>query len=193
MRCRYLISSLAGIAILMATAASPAEGIHLTEHTVADAGRTRVIAFSVATPPQTDRELLCEVADSDVLEIAGPATIGAGRPIGYVRVRGVRPGVTTLTVDGSPLSIEVVKPRGPERRDRYEPRIVGPVRGWASGTREDCSNAERRTVSAESYRNCRSTQKPQSRSFGSDTNDAQRYARGPRPNAIVSGSSPPSS
>ena len=131
MRCRFLISSLAGIAILAATATSRAEVVHLTERTVADAGRTRVIAFSVSTPPQTDQELPCEVADPDVLELVGPATIGAGRLVGYVRVRGVRPGSTTLTVDGSAMAVEVVTPRGPQRSDRYQPRIVGPVTGAA--------------------------------------------------------------
>ena len=87
MRCRFLISSLAGIAILAATATSPAEVVHLTEHTVADAGRTRVIAFLVVTPPPADQELPCEVADPDVLEIVGPATIGAGRPCSGARAR----------------------------------------------------------------------------------------------------------
>ncbi len=137
MRCRILIWSLAGIAILTATATSPAEVVHLTEHTVAEVGRTRVIAFSMATGPQTDQELPCEVADADVLEIAGPATIGAGRLVGCVRVRGVRPGSTTLTVDGSALAVEVVMPRGPVRRDHYQPRIVGPVTGavvWGAWT-----------------------------------------------------------
>lgn len=118
-----------GSVVAAESAAANVRVEHLTERTVADAGRTRVIAFHVVPAPAENLVLDATVTDSSVLEIAREATVAAGRSIGYVRVRGLREGASKLLIDGAPIDVRVTAGRGPADRRQLEPRIIGPATG----------------------------------------------------------------
>lgn len=97
--------------------------------TVAEVGRTRIVAFEVAAPPGKDEKPPAEVADASVLEVVVPPAVLKGRTTGYVRIRGLKAGETELRVGGAALRISVVEPRVPETA---RPAIVGPADGAAA-------------------------------------------------------------
>lgn len=120
----------AGCGLLLAAAAPASPGVRpLGPRTIAEVGRTRVIAFRVEPPATTDRAVATSVSDPDVLSIRRPAFAGAGAPIGYVRVRGESPGHATLTIGDACLDVDVVASRIPAAAALVAPHIVGPVSG----------------------------------------------------------------
>ncbi len=94
--------------------------------TVAEAGRTRIIAFAVEAAPEKDESPKAEIADPAVLEIVVPPAVLKGRTTGYVRVRGLKPGATDLRVGDASIRVTVVDPRVPAAA---RPAIVGPADG----------------------------------------------------------------
>jgi hypothetical protein len=118
------------VALLVASGLAHASDAvtHLSTSTVAETGRTRVIAFRAAPAPDR-RRFDAAVSDERVLTIVRGAAVLADEGIGYVRVRGERPGTCVLTVGGAPLEVRVVEPRGPGADDA--PRIIGPADGAA--------------------------------------------------------------
>jgi hypothetical protein len=102
---------------------------HLVARTVAEAGRTRMIAFRIGEPAATDTSFEATSSDPGRLEVLGEATVLAGETLGWLRVRGTSPGHATLRIAGAPLEVEVVPRRAPA--DNLAPTIVGPTSGAA--------------------------------------------------------------
>jgi hypothetical protein len=126
----------AALSLLRAPPATPAAGAeaevrHLSQRTVAEAGRTRVIAFEVASPPAQDLVLPATCDDEAVLRIVRPARVTAGSSIGYLRVEGRATGATRITVGGAPLAVSVEARQDPLELDDARPRLIGPARGAA--------------------------------------------------------------
>jgi hypothetical protein len=102
---------------------------HLAPRTVAERGRTRVIAFAVEPVSGADRALTTTVADPGVLELVRPGAVGAGAAVGYAQVRGLAVGTTDLVIGGATLPVRVVEPRTAASAETPAPTIVGPVAG----------------------------------------------------------------
>ncbi len=123
---------IAGVTLLLAGVVAADSPIgHFAPRTVAEVGRTRIIAIRVDPPLPSDRTLPATVSDPAVLSIVRPAFAGAGATVGYIRVRGETPGRATLDVAGATLEVDVVPPRAPAAATRFTPTIVGPVSGAA--------------------------------------------------------------
>ena len=103
----------------------------LTPSTVAEVGHTRVIHFAVDAAVAGDVELIGEVSDPDVLEIARPPAVLDGETLGTIRIRGLRAGTATLTIANAAIAVEVLEPRWAAGEEDFAPRIVGPVTGTA--------------------------------------------------------------
>lgn len=100
-----------------------------TDRTIAEVGRTRMVAFTLAPAPGEDRVLDAAVEGEGVLEVVAPPSVLAGQTVGYARVRGLAPGEAVLRIGGAPIRIAVVEPRAPASRERIE--IGGPAEGAA--------------------------------------------------------------
>ncbi|MCP3902127.1 MAG: DUF1800 family protein [Planctomycetes bacterium] len=128
-----VLSSIVASAVLAGAEAEPEAAVrhveHLTEVTVAEAGRGRVIAFRVSAAPDEDLALPASVADPAVLVVTGEALVAAGENLGYVRVLAREVGETTLTIDDAVLRVRVIDPRHESFHDRFAPRISGPSDG----------------------------------------------------------------
>jgi len=125
--CLALALAAAG-AVARADAGVTAAVSHLTDVTVAEIGRTRVIAFRVGAPAPEDREFASVTGDAARLEVVRTASVLAGETIGYVRVRGLRAGETDLDVAGETLRVRVIAPRTNDPA-RFAPEIIGPAPG----------------------------------------------------------------
>lgn len=98
--------------------------------TLAEVGRTRAIAFRTTAAAETDRALALADIDATVLEVTRAPMVLAGQTLGWMRVRGVRPGATQVRLGGAVLRVEVVPRRaGPDSSMAGRPRIVGPADG----------------------------------------------------------------
>ncbi len=106
------------------SSAGDRSSIVVPSRTVAEVGRTRVIAFEI-DPDGEDRTFESHVADSSVLSVARTAAVLADESVGFVRVRGESVGETMLTIGDAALVVEVVPVRAPDAA-RHRPRIVGP-------------------------------------------------------------------
>jgi len=99
--------------------------------TIAEVGRSRIIAFKSKTPPPS-RSLSMHffVSDPDIIEIIGEPALADGETVGYLRILGLRPGRADVTVGNATISINVVPDRAPSQNEyRYAPKIIGPVNG----------------------------------------------------------------
>jgi uncharacterized protein (DUF1800 family) len=94
--------------------------------TRAEVGRTRVVAFH-SPAAEADREFEASVGDGRLLEVVDKPAVLAGYTNGFLRVRGLKAGVTTLVVGGAKVKVEVVAPRVPDRGPAVQ--IVEPVSG----------------------------------------------------------------
>lgn len=108
-----------------ATAGAP-RVLKVCDRTVAEAGLTRVVAFRLAEPAAEDTTLASAVADGDVLAVELAPAVLKGESLGYLRVRGLRPGKTTLTVGDASMTVDVVAARTPAPQ---RPEITGPADG----------------------------------------------------------------
>ncbi|MBI2923434.1 MAG: DUF1800 family protein [Planctomycetes bacterium] len=88
--------------------------LKVCDRTVAEAGRTRVIAFRLAEPAAEDTAPAAAVADGSVLAIEIAPAVLKGESLGYLRVRGLKPGKTTLTVGDASMTVDVVAERAPD-------------------------------------------------------------------------------
>src|SRR5436190_22472590 len=98
------------VVAMIAPAAAGADVSFDVAITRAEVGRTRVVAFH-APAAEADRELEASVADGRLLEVVDKPAVLAGYTNGFVRVRGVKAGMTTLVVGGAKVKVEVVAPR----------------------------------------------------------------------------------
>jgi hypothetical protein len=81
------------------------------EATCIPAGTTRMVAFALGAPAESDRTLPASTSDEGTLRIVGEARVTAGSGVGFVRIRGVRPGTATLTVEGASMAVRVIEGR----------------------------------------------------------------------------------
>lgn len=97
-----------------------------TPRTVAEVGRSRVIAFSVAGASRAAFSPPVAISPDGVVDLLAPPTILEDESIGYLRVRGRAVGVATLDVGGTRIVIDVVEPRVADSDGAGLPRVVGP-------------------------------------------------------------------
>lgn len=115
--------------LMQSTTVAQVTGLRFqTEQTVAELGRSRVIAFMVDKAPD-DRQLDYEVRDQQILEVIQPPAVLGEYDTGYIRVRGLQEGSTELTIAGQTLPVRVVGQRSPEVLQVQQPQIVGPASG----------------------------------------------------------------
>jgi len=117
------------LALAAAAPAAPRIEPVLAE-TLAEVGRTRAVAFRLAAPAEADLTAAASVDDAGVLEVVRPLEVLAGERLGFLRVAGVRPGRTVLSVRGARVAVEVVAPRVPEERP-YRLEVTTPAAGAA--------------------------------------------------------------
>ncbi|MCH7792006.1 MAG: hypothetical protein IID31_06980, partial [Planctomycetes bacterium] len=101
---------------------------HYTPLTRVEAGKTRVIAFELSTPADSDLSFDAVLKPGGLVEVVRPPAVIEGERIGFVRVRGLAAGRATMLIGGVPIALEIVQPlvtQGPS------PRIVGPATGAA--------------------------------------------------------------
>lgn len=95
-------------------------------------GRTQVIPFHLESAAKWDMTIDASAGDSDVLEIVRPAAVLEGMSIGYIRVRGIRPGESKLTIGGQTMNVVVrAAPASASSDGGVKLEIVGPVNGAA--------------------------------------------------------------
>lgn len=100
------------------------------ERTVAEIGRSRIVAFRAAAESDIEQAPAFDVTPPGILEVISAPRLLAGEPVGYVRVRGLRAGVATLTVAEHVFLIDVVPARVPaDAAVAAGARVVGPVAG----------------------------------------------------------------
>ncbi|MEE8142716.1 MAG: hypothetical protein V3T77_06420, partial [Planctomycetota bacterium] len=89
----------------------------------------QVLPFQLLAPAIGDVELPFQVSHGELLEVLRPPTVLSGEQLGFVRVRGLREGETTLTVAGTALRIEIRCGNRSAQLKRLRPRLVAPVPG----------------------------------------------------------------
>ncbi|MCE9584175.1 MAG: DUF1800 family protein [Planctomycetes bacterium] len=119
-----LVAFLAAVPLF--TSAAPPAVRWFSERTVAEVGRTRIIAFGVETAPEKDTVQECAVGDPTVLEVVVAPAVVKGGTTGYLRVRGLKPGETTVRVGDASITVKVMDPRVPSAS---RPSIVCPADG----------------------------------------------------------------
>jgi len=129
---RTIVASPALLALLVFVMSACADEfpavVPTAERTLAEAGRSRVIAFRLAAPAPAERTFPATASDPEVLELLLPPAVLAGESIGFLRVRGKREGETRLEFGGASLVVRVIAPRVPDA-ERARPRIVVPAPG----------------------------------------------------------------
>ncbi|MFG0329784.1 MAG: DUF1800 family protein [Phycisphaerales bacterium] len=100
-----------------------------SERAVVEVDRTAVIPFRIEASAEGDRAAVATIDDTTIAEIAREARVLDGETVGYLRVRGVAPGQTTLTVASAPITLEVTPKREPSFDERYRPVITSPGDG----------------------------------------------------------------
>ena len=118
--------------VLFAAEAPPPVVTFDVDRTVLWEGRSQVVPFTVAAPTQGERTFEARVTEPEVLEILQAPRVLGGERIGYLRVRAARPGMTTLEIAQTKLSIEVKERRVELDEEIDRPRIISPVRGARS-------------------------------------------------------------
>ncbi|MHC4909061.1 MAG: DUF1800 family protein [Planctomycetota bacterium] len=111
---------------------TPAKGPTVTatvERTIAEVGRTRVIAWTLAEPATEPLALVATSSQPATLEVVASPSITAGAEAAYVRVIGRQPGRAKLMLGGARMTVEVVEPRLAGEDHRYAPRVIGPAPG----------------------------------------------------------------
>ena len=113
--------------------------------TRATVGRVRAIPFH-APASDTDRTLDVEVSDTQILQVVDKPTLLAGYATGFLRVRAIKPGATTLTIGNAKIKVEVTQAHTIELEP--EAAIIEPANGavvWGAFTvgveAEDVSGA----------------------------------------------------
>lgn len=102
--------------------------------TVAESGRTRVLAIRAIEPFAATYAPETRSHDPSVLRVVRPCEFLPGEPYGYIRVAGVSQGRTALTIDGHRIDVEVIGQRTHKGPHAASPRIVAPVTGaWVWG------------------------------------------------------------
>jgi uncharacterized protein (DUF1800 family) len=86
-----------------------------------------VIPFRVSPEPES-REFASKSANEKMLEIVRAPAALSNSETGFIRVRGVSPGRTRLSIGDQAIEIEVVATRAPQD-ERFLPRIVAPAAG----------------------------------------------------------------
>lgn len=101
--------------------------------TVAQAGRTRVIAFRLSAPAGADAELPWSVEPPDLLEVTRPPAVLAGETIGYVQVRARQPGTAALRIGDALIDVAIAPGSGAAAPvpDHLRPSIDSPAPGAA--------------------------------------------------------------
>lgn len=98
--------------------------------TTVRAGHTRIVAFRRADSAAfAALELRATSGDPGIVEALTPARLMEGEPIGYIRIRGVAAGTTSLAVGGAAIQIDVVPAE--DAVGVAPPAIDGPATGAA--------------------------------------------------------------
>ncbi|MCA9289263.1 MAG: DUF1800 family protein [Phycisphaerales bacterium] len=118
----------AAVAASVDPSSAPA-GVVLSGRTIAQVGRSRVIAFEVHEAGTERRVFEVTTDPAGVLEVLAPPTLLDGERVGYVRVRGLRAGTAALAFAGRMIRVEVVDPGLAPAWSDAAPRIVSPVQG----------------------------------------------------------------
>lgn len=123
---------LAAILFLGLSAVATAEPVptFLTDRATVWVGGTAMIPFSVEAKVAHDLTLSSSV-EGDGLDLIGSATVVEGYRLGFVRVRGVKPGSATLKVGGASIAVDVERHPARDRQIASPPRIVAPATGAA--------------------------------------------------------------
>ena len=105
-----------------------------TPRRVVWAGRTQVIPFHCTSPTDADRQFTAAARHPQHLELLSRPTVLAGQSVGYVRVRGLETGKTTLTIGGTSLDIHVQSPPADPAGatpllEQHAPLITSPTPG----------------------------------------------------------------
>ncbi|MEK7468038.1 MAG: DUF1800 family protein [Planctomycetota bacterium] len=119
-----LVAALAALPLLLR--AAPPAVKWFSARTVAEVGRTRIIAFGVETAPEKDAAPPVEVGDPSLLEVVAAPAVLKGRTMGYLRVRGLKAGETPLRIGDASITVKVVEARVPSAA---RPEVVGPADG----------------------------------------------------------------
>ncbi len=122
---------LVALGLLTSSVSADAPSTPSVMRTVAEAGRTRIIAIPVERAVQ-ERELTVTTSDPAVVSLAQPTRVAAGADLAYVRIRGHRPGRARLTLgDGRTWVIEVEPVRATRPHEEPMPRLTGVAPGAA--------------------------------------------------------------
>lgn len=104
-----------------------------TSSTVAEIGRTRMLVLDAIAVGEPGAAIVT-VEPAGVLDIVSGPMMVEGRPLGYLRVRGVAAGDARVVVGGQEVQVEVLAPRVGRSQEHLVPRIVAPLPGaWVWG------------------------------------------------------------
>ena len=95
---------------------------HLSDRTIVEVGRTRVIAFTISKAMAEDRALKCRLSNSELVTILYPPQVMANQTIGYVRVKGLKLGTTRLVIGGQYVRADASHP-SPNRHRHRSPLV----------------------------------------------------------------------
>ncbi|MEO7932524.1 MAG: DUF1800 family protein [Chthoniobacterales bacterium] len=113
-----------------ARAVAPAMRVRFPSPTIqVEAGRTKMIAFQRSGTDLAPAELQPIVTPADQVEVVLPGKILDQQPVGYLRIRALKPGRATLKMGGASLALEITPETTPKLV--LEPRIVAPLAGAA--------------------------------------------------------------
>ncbi len=121
---------LAFFLILLSPSYSVGKGIpiqFLSDSLQVEAGQSQVIAFRRVGKLPAPAEYPVSIHPADAVEVLQPAKILTNQPVGYLRIRPLKPGKATLTVAGQSLALEI-SPRTTPRLV-VAPRITSPLQG----------------------------------------------------------------
>jgi len=106
-----------------------------SQRTVIPLAQTCVIPVRLAKPAADEIELKVSVEPKDILEIVRAPVVLPGETIGYVRVRGLKPGQARLRVaTDAVITVAVRAERSRVESTLFAPRIVSPAVGaWVWG------------------------------------------------------------
>jgi hypothetical protein len=92
-------------------------------------GRTQVIAFQLSDAADKDTQYATQSADAKSLQIVEPAAVLAGQKVGFVRVRGLTAGSTSIKVGDATLKVAVTEPAARAVEGSLSPAMLGPASG----------------------------------------------------------------
>lgn len=107
--------------------------------TLAEVGRTRMIAFHLGSKAERDTPLRASIdGGGEVLTVIREPEVLTGHATGFLRVRGVKPGTAVLRVwmageagerEAASIAVNVVMPRSPFIAQQARPMIDSPLSG----------------------------------------------------------------